>query len=441
MYAGLLVLAHSCRADEGWRPFLEKLVRVLAARWPVYVAAAARAAASIPAISIRTQQRISSASDQPTPVALSLDSVRIDEGVSPEAAFTALIRQPLLDIDQSGAGTKPALVLVDGLDEVLSSDRETVADLLAAAVRAGWPPGLKLLMLSRPDSRVLRMSDNVLKLDGDAGLFKPDIFAYTDLRLARRLGPKELELVSEQIASAANGNFLYARSVLDAVLENARDPSAILANIDEALKPGHIPEGLHRHYTAMIQQEVGLDTERWSQRYRPVLGVLAVAPEGFTADELAGITGWPRSEISDSLRLMQSLVVETPGGTRQVRLFHPSFAAFLLTDTEYGVSAVEAHEAVASDWVGQYAEQWTAAPKLAVQDVDRFLVQAIKEATDRRKSRQLGEQLAELLLDATFVEAQASTKARAPTFDWASPRSCKRWRRTIRAATSCGGST
>ena len=405
--AGLLVLAHSCRAEEGWRPFMEKLVRVLAARWPVYVAAVARAAASIPAISVRTQQRISSASDQPSAAALSLESITISEGVSHETAFTALVRQPLVDANLSGAATAmvPALVLVDGLDEVLSSDKETVADLLAAAVRSGWPSGLKLLMLSQPDSRILRMSDNVLKLDVDANLVKPDIVAYADLRLGKQLGPKELELVTEQIATAAAGNFLYARTVLDAVLENAEDSSAILANVDKILKLDQIPQKLHRLYAAMIQQEVGLDTERWSTYYRPVLGVLAVAPEGFTADELAGITGWPRSEISDSLRLMQSLVVEQLT-SRQIRLFHPSFAAFLLTDTEYGVSAVEAHEKVASYFVGQYAEHWTKAPDPAVQDVDRYLIQAIKEATDRRKSRQLGEQLAELLLDATFVEAK-----------------------------------
>ena len=93
-------------------------------------------------------------------------------------------------------------------------------------------------------------------------------------------------------------------------------------------------------------------------------------------------------------------------GIAALRLFHPSFATFLLTDAEYGVSAVEARETIARYFVHQHVEHWDAAPDLAVRDTDRFLVAAIAATTDRHKARDLAERLAELLLDQTFLAAK-----------------------------------
>ena len=408
--AGSLTMAHSCQMDDGWRPFLSTIARKLATRWPAYTAAALSSAAAVPGISIGVQQRISGIQDQAAGSSLSLESVSIAGDVSPEMAFRVLVQQPLQHVGRGDAPTPPALILIDGLDEVLSSDKETLADVLAAGAKLGWPTQLKLLILSRPDSRILRLSPNVIELDGDPEAGKRDIAAYVDLRLAKRLGPDSLPIVAEQIANAASGNFLYASLVLDAVQANGEDASAVVANVDKFLKTDQIPQELHKHYAAMVQQEVGFNTERWSEWYRPVLGVLAVAAEGFTADELAGILGWLRSEISDGLRLMQKLVVES-SDTRQFRLFHPSFAAFLLTDTEYGVSAVEAYEQIANYFVGQYAGQWNTAPTLAVRHTDYYFIRAINEATDRRKGRELTDRLAELVLDPTFIEAKVAGDA------------------------------
>jgi len=394
---GQLVVAHSCQLADGWRPFLEKMVRAFAARWPAYVTAARRATTRTGAIAIQAQGTISGEQ--------SFQSIRIEDGVSPEVAFQALVQQPLYDIAQSGAPTAPAFILIDGLDEVLASDWETLADFIAAGAKLGWPPQVKLAILSRRDSRILRMSAYVIELDSDHEAARRDIVAYASRRLADRVGPQEVRLIAEQIAAAAAGNFLYARTVLNAALEDATDPPAIAANVDRVLKPGQVPVGLHAAYVDMIQREVGFNTERWSTRYRPVLGLLAIAPEGFTAEELAGITDRPRTDISDNLRLMQRLVVETQT-SRKFRLFHSSFATFLLTDTEYGVSAVEAGQMIASYFVNQHAEHWDEASDLAVQDTDRFFIEAIEAATDRRKGRELSDRLAELLLDPTFVEAK-----------------------------------
>ena len=395
--SGQLVVAHSCRLDDGWRPFLEKLVRAFAVRWPAYVAASRRAVARIRGIVIEAQSPISGEQ--------SLQSIRIEDVVSPEVAFQALVRQPLDDIARSGAATEPALVLIDGLDEVLASNNETLADLLAVAVKLGWPAQMKLLILSHPDSRVLRLSHELVDLGGDPGAARPDLVAYAERRLAGRVGPQELKLLTEPVADAAAGNFRYARAVLDAALEPAMESAAIVATLERLLASGEIPPGLQRAYSGMVQREVGFNTERWSSHYRPVLGLLAVADEGFTADELAAITGQPRSEISDNLRLVQRLVIEFPA-SRRFRLFHPSFATFLLIDTEYGVSAVEARETIAGYFVHQHAEHWDAAPDLAVRDTDRFLVAAIAATTDRHKARDLAERLAELLLDQTFLAAK-----------------------------------
>src|SRR5262249_9810724 len=150
---------------------------------------------------------------------------------------------------------------------------------------------------------------------------------YAELRLADRLLSAERRLVTEQIASMAQGNFDYARLVLDSLLDGAKGSLAILATTDQVLRPDRIPNGLQEAYVAMIYREVDCNVERRAQRYRPFVSLLAVAPEGLTLSQLAGITQRQRSEVADSLRVVGRFL-SGPDSKGRYRLFHTSFAIF-----------------------------------------------------------------------------------------------------------------
>jgi hypothetical protein len=412
--AGQLLFAYSCQREAGWRPFVEALARALAARWPQFAVAVSRAASTVPAISVRVQQRIGTVQQQGSAVDLSLDSVSIGD-VSGELAFRVLLRQPLEDIARSGGLRGPALIVIDALDEALSSDDDNLPDLLAAATMSGWPPpGLKLLILSRADPRVLQITPStILELHADPTRAQQDIAAYVELRLVNRMPAQERRVVIEQITDLAQGNFLYARLVLDALLANAKDTPDILANVDRVLRSDRIPDSLHKLYIGLIQHAVGFNMERWAQRCRPFVGVLSVAPEGFTLNQLAGISRRSRTEVADSLRLLSSLLIG-PSASGHFRLFHSSFATFLLNDLDYGMSAVEAREMIANYFLTQYHKQWTRdADPEAVRDTDRHLMQAARETQDRWKRSELLDRLAGLVLEPSFVEAKLAADARS----------------------------
>jgi MinD-like ATPase involved in chromosome partitioning or flagellar assembly len=409
--AGRVLVAHACRPEAGWRSFVEALVRALAARSPQFAVAVSRSASMVSAISVRVKQRIGSAPGPGSALDLSLDSISIGT-VSVEQAFRVLVQQPLQDTANasplSNETTGPVLVLVDELDAEPSSEDDNLVDLLVAATKSGWPPpALKLLILSRPDPRVLRIEPHaVIDLDANSVQTLQDISAYAELRLRTRLPVAQRRVVVKQVTDAANGNFLYARLVIDALLVNAPDERGVLNNVDRLFRPGKVPEELNTYYIALVQQTVGFNMERWAQRCRPFVGLLAVAPEGLTQAQLAGILRRSDSEVADNLRLLSGLLLG-PSASGHYRLFHSSFASFILNNPDYGMSAAEANEAIADYLLAQYGKRWTEdVDPSAVRYVDYHVREAVRTTEDRRKRSELLDRLADLVLEPSFVQAK-----------------------------------
>ena len=89
--------------------------------------------------------------------------------------------------------------------------------------------------------------------------------------------------------------------------------------------------------------------DHWEERYRPVLGLLAVARgDGLTGDQIAHISHQKRSQTDTILRRCGQYLAG-PDDKGRLRIYHQSFRDFLAQDADFQVYPDEANASIA-DW-------------------------------------------------------------------------------------------
>jgi len=336
-------------------------------------------------------------------------NVSIGERLSPTDAFLDLVAGPLVSLEQSG-DHRPIVVLVDALDEALAyapdAESRTIPGLLGTILQApdALPPTVRFVLTSRPDGRVLRSLRKRPDLDliDDAPQDVDDVSDYTkgQFEHSPRLRAKA-ESLAAKVAQASAGNFLYAHHVVKDLLDHPD-----LADEIDAME---LPEGLEGIYGEFLGRELARDGASWEDRYRPVLGLLAVAQgDGLTAQQIAGAAGITRTQLAGPLRAStQYLAGPEPDGP--YRIYHQSFREFLLEDDEYRVEPQEANQALAEYFVNEYEGVWgSTTDSYAVSHTPAHLVEAIVGAPRRTTSKGLRHKLVGLLTDIGFLEARTA---------------------------------
>ncbi len=329
--------------------------------------------------------------------------IRVGE-LAARVAFNRLIRRPLEALVESGFH-EPIVVLVDALDEALTySSEDTLVSLLGAITDrpTDLPEPISLVLTSRPDPRVLSSITEPTTLDllSDAPTDIDEVRDYAYRRLSPLPEPERAE-VARRVADAGSGNFLHARYVVDDLLrrpEQTRDLSTLV-----------LPRGLEEHYREFLDR-LARSRERWEERYRPLLGTLAVGRgDGLTAEQLAEITDLPRSRTDDALQACaQYLSGPEPEGP--FRLYHQSFRDFLLENKQHRVYPEEANEAVARYFLDEYEDDWAkCGDRYALEHTPAHLLEPLKEAGGGKVRRSLVEMLTELLTDLGFLESKTAT--------------------------------
>jgi WD40 repeat protein len=270
-------------------------------------------------------------------------------GLDGETAFRRAVTLPLKRVRETGEMTRVVL-LVDALDESLASK---------AAKELPWLLGgiedVHLVVTSRLDHRAiqwLRDRAERVNLLTDAPPGSDDVLGYLRRRLASEGSPAAMEVLSRRIAEHASGNFLYAFYVSKA-LQDAR----VLAGLDDAAaRQEPLPAGgLPKAYEYFLGRELSRDARAWPTRFRPVLGLLAVAQdEGLTAEQLR-LTADRLSEetvtravIRDVTRRASGLL-DGPAPDGPFRMYHQSFANFLVDPAQnpyFLIDAAETHNAI-----------------------------------------------------------------------------------------------
>jgi len=348
----LAAATHFCRADSGNvapKAFAEAISRQLTASVEGFGEALV---ATLSSDLVRIQADIQTGEVRPGASVTGVRIGRLDLGnLGDEISFDRAFRTPLKELYESGY-TEPMLLLVDGLDE---SQAYTGTPLLRLLSRlSDLPPQVRFLLTTRPDPRVLAFFRRAHRVDliDDAPATADDVGRYVARRLRRPIDPAHTRgnaALGRQISAAAKGNFLYARLVLNDLLLR-------LPDIPEVLR---LPKDLSDIYHEFLLREAAPDKALWTDLYRPLLGLLAVAEEpGLTQTQLERMTG---KEVEGALRAcMQFLSGNLPDGP--FLIFHRSFTDFLLEDDaniDYHIDAGRVHRQIADhywqtdgDWTG-----------------------------------------------------------------------------------------
>ncbi|HEX5702374.1 MAG TPA: WD40 repeat domain-containing protein [Pyrinomonadaceae bacterium] len=324
--------------------------------------------------------------------------------LSSRAAFDSIVRGPLEGM-YTGGFKEQIVILIDGLDESLSYDAEnTIVALLGQAT--DLPSQVRFVLTSRPDERITAaLGEPDLDLIKNAPDNETDVYDYALKRLS--LLPKDRqEALADRLSKAGKGNFLYVRYVLDDL------PKDLSSEIDLSKLP--LPKDLSGIYREFIRRELGKNKGAWSERYRPVLGAVAVARgDGLTRSQLAGVTGIAESHAADVLEAsMQYLSGPQPEGP--FRIYHQSFRDFLFSDPEFQVYPHEAHTAVAQFFLTTYKDAWASCEEeYALRHTPQHLIEALghlNQPAQKLARKKPAKDLTELLTDLAYVLARISSE-------------------------------
>lgn len=252
------------------------------------------------------------------------------------------------------------LIAVDAPDEPLGTG---VAELLT--MLGELPPRVRILVTSRPETGFAQnfaaVGPDLLDLDGLAT--NAAIACYVTKRLvasdvADRLAADwPAASFSELIVGRAKGNFLVAKTTMDAISTSTSPITReLLANL-----PGEL-FALYRTFLTWLPTEI---KQRWAEVIGPLLGTLAVAQEPLSEEELSRICSLPTSVVRSRLALLNQYLVPARQETAW-RLFHATFAEFLLDKRGAGpfwCPAAEQHERIVKWAIPDAASQdWARMP-------------------------------------------------------------------------------
>jgi len=287
-------------------------------------------------------------------IATNVSIGHIDLGMlGDELSFDRAFIQPLKKFYANGH-REPILLLVDALDEAQTYTGVKLPELLSRL--SDLPVSIRLLLTTREEPRILKFFHDTARLDlsRDGTHNLTDVRTYVDVRLAKvpGLADQERKDFAVRLTQNAEGNFLYATTVLDELLRQMTDGLPHLAMSD-------LPEGLSGLYHNFLTRELGRDDQYWFGVYEPLLGLIAVAQgEGLTAQQLTAILG---KDIRAALRSSkQYLTGELPNGP--FRPFHKSFSDYLLEDKnnqDFHIDASAMHGIVSKYYWKVGNEDWS----------------------------------------------------------------------------------
>lgn len=255
-------------------------------------------------------------------------------GISEEDLFVSIVLQPLEQVFRQYPQTS-IIILIDALDEALVyNGGVNIISLISKLTNLR--AGIRFIITSRIDDRVERHFTDVENVPISSSEFREnnriDICKYIEKRVlkyeaeSRQKQTEDQKLFEkiniEEISNVIDGNFLYAKFWLDTVIRNR---TVVLSST--------IPIGLEALYSESLDRVVGEDNTRWTNNFAPILGILSVAQEPLSEQQLKFFTGQSSSNLWTNLGTLQQFVevfvsVLNSGKQESYKIYHKSFIDF-----------------------------------------------------------------------------------------------------------------
>ena len=246
-------------------------------------------------------------------------------------------------------GQETMAIVVDGLDECGTPERNALARLLAKRA-PGLPRWLRVLVLARRTPAVLQSMSNAaqIELDSRAPQNRADIRAYFVERLESQFGQDPQWNASlDALTDRSEGVFLYAEMMSEMLLEKG----ALEAAEDY---PIGLNEAFARWFDYFFRTE-----EEYKALWRRPIGCLLAAPEPLPKSALRKVMGWSRDQLNDFYRRISVLLRTDTNifGDETLEIPHAYVRAWLSQEENpYSASAEDGAEALAESFYAQFKE-------------------------------------------------------------------------------------
>ena len=246
-------------------------------------------------------------------------------------------------------GQETMAIVVDGLDECGTPERNALARLLAERA-PGLPRWLRVLVLARRTPAVLQSMSSAaqIELDSRAPQNRADIRAYFVQRLEPRFGQDSQWNASlDALTDRSEGVFLYAEMMSEMLLEKGALEAA-----EEY--PAGLNEAFARWFDYFFRTE-----EEYKALWRRPIGCLLAAPEPLPKSALRKVMGWSRDQLNDFYRRISVLLRTDTNifGDETLEIPHAYVRAWLgQEDNPYSASAEDGAEALAESFYAQFKE-------------------------------------------------------------------------------------
>ena len=246
-------------------------------------------------------------------------------------------------------GQETMAIVVDGLDECGTPERNALARLLAKRA-PGLPRWLRVLVLARRTPAVLQSMSSAAQIEVDrrAPQNRADIRAYFVQRLEPRFGQDPQWNASlDALTDRSEGVFLYAEMMSEMLLEKGALEAA-----EEY--PAGLNEAFARWFDYFFRTE-----EEYKALWRRPIGCLLAAPEPLPKSALRKVMGWSRDQLNDFYRRINVLLRTDKNifGDETLEIPHAYVRAWLgQEDNPYSASAEDGAEALAEGFYAQFKE-------------------------------------------------------------------------------------
>jgi hypothetical protein len=251
----------------------------------------------------------------------------------PENELDILIRAPLEKLQTIYAERQQeqpalAIILIDSLDEAVTTTGTNLVKLLTQLSEStSLPSWVRFVMTSRPERRVLRgfKSLKLYELKEKSNESLSDIRWYVNDRVAQpalqnrlQVNQVQLQTLISEITNLSHGNFLYTKLLLNDIEAGQQALDNLAA----------LPKSIDDIYHGFLCR---FSEEDWSDRYKPIFGVLTVAQEPISEKQISNFTKIDSEDVRDSIRIVRQFFdTEIEENKETYSIFHQSLRDYLL---------------------------------------------------------------------------------------------------------------